>query len=107
MTVEPIGTTAAAVYITPAELREWGLTPETITAEAAAELARKALARAGMQAEGDIEIEAYHDPLGVLLFARIRAGEEHWFSFSGWEELLQGVQSLPRPRPDGLLGEWE
>ena len=69
MTIEPIGGETAAVYITPAELKQWGLTPETVTAESAAQLAREALSQAGMQADGTIEIEAYHDPLGLLLFA--------------------------------------
>ena len=107
MTIEPIGGEAAAVYITPAELKQWGLTPESVTAEAAARLAREALAQAGMETEGTIEIEAYHDPLGVLLFARVRTEGERWFSFDGLEELLQGIQSLPHPRPEGALALWE
>ena len=107
MTIEPIGGKTAAVYITPAELKQWGLTPETVTAEAAAQLAREALSQAGMHADGTIEIEAYHDPLGVLLFARIRTEGERWFSFDGLEELLQGVKCLPHPRPEGALARWE
>ena len=103
MTIEPIGGKTAAVYITPAELKQWGLTPETVTAETAAQLAREALSQAGMQADGTIEIEAYHDPLGVLLFARIRTEGERWFSFDGLEELLQGVKCLPNPRHEGAL----
>jgi len=106
MTMEPIGTSAAVIYITLAELRAQGLTPETMIAHDAAELARSALAEAGMQPEGKLEIEAYHAPLGVLLFVHIRA-EERWFSFDGLEELLQGVRVLPRPRPDGVLALWE
>lgn len=107
MTIEPISGKTAAVYITPAELKAWGLTPETITAEAAAELARKAFASVGMRAEGTIEIEAYPDALGVLLFARIRTGAEKWFSFDGLEELLRGVETLPHPRPEAALALWE
>ena len=106
MTMEPIGTSAAVIYITLAELRAQGLTPETMTAQAAAELARTALIETDMQAEGKLEIEAYHAPLGVLLFVHIRK-KERWFSFDGLEELLQGVQALPHPRPDGMLALWE
>ena len=107
MTIEPISAAAAAVYITPAELKARGLTPESLTAEAAAELARQAFAQAGLQTEGTIEIEAYHDPLGVLLFARIRDGGEAWYSFDGAEELLEAVRALPRPRPEAALAFWE
>lgn len=107
MTIEPISGESAAVYITPGELKAWGLTPETITAETAGELARKAFAAAGMKTEGTMEIEAYPDAMGVLLFARLRAETEKWFSFDGLEELLQGAQSLPRPRPEAALAQWE
>ena len=107
MTIQPIGSTSAALYITPADLRERGLTPEGLTLERALELTRDALAQEGLALEGAIEIEAYPGACGVLVFARVRPPERLWYSFGGLEPLLAAARSLPEPRPDAALFWWE
>lgn len=72
MTIQSIGSGSAVLYITAADLKERGLTPAQLTLEEALELARSAFAKSGMPLEGPIEIEAYPEACGVLVFARWR-----------------------------------
>lgn len=103
MTIQPIGTASVALYITPADLKAHGLTPAQLTLERALELTQAAFDDAGIALDGAIEIEAYPDACGVLVFARIHAPERLWLSFAGLEELLTAAHSLPAPCPDAAL----
>ncbi len=107
MTIEPIGSASVALYITPADLEQRGLTPQSITLEEALRLARQAFAEAGIAADGAIEIEAYPNVCGVLVFARVQSGRESWFSFEGLEEVLAAAHALPGPWPDATLTLWD
>ena len=107
MTIQPIGTASVALYITPADLKEHGLTPAGLTLERALELTHSAFQEAGITLEGSIEIEAYPEACGVLVFARIKIPERLWFSFDGLEPLLSAAQTLPVPRPDAALLWWD
>lgn len=103
MTIQPIGGASVALFITPADLKEHGLTPAQLTLERALELTRAAFDEAGMRLNGAIEIEAYPDACGVLVFARIQAPERLWFSFSSFEEVLAAVGALPASCPESEL----
>lgn len=103
MTIQPIGTASVALYITPADLKEHGLTPAQLTLERALELTQTAFDEAGIALDGAIEIEAYPDACGVLVFARVRPPERIWVSFGGLEELLSAAHSLPSPCPQAAL----
>ena len=103
MTIQSIGAGSAVLYITAADLKERGLTPAQLTLEGAMELARAAFAREGMPLEGPIEIEAYPESCGVLVFARVAPQPRQWFSFSGFEELLAAVRALPILCQDSAL----
>ena len=81
MTIQPIGSASVALYITPADLEARGLTPSELTLEEALELTRSAFRQAGLALEGTVEIEAYPERRGVLVFAHVRAPERTWFSF--------------------------
>ena len=107
MTIQPIGAASVALYLTPADLKEHGLTPESLTRELALTLTRDAFLRAGLPAEGPLEIEAYPDACGVLVFARVQSGRESWFSFEGLEEVLAAAHALPGPWPDATLTLWD
>ena len=107
MTIQPIGSTSVALYITPADLKEHGLTPAGLTLERALALTQSAFAEAGITLEGAIEIEAYPDACGVLVFARVKPARRLWFSFDSLEELLAGVQILPAPPEETALLWWE
>ena len=62
MTIQPIGSASVALYITPADLKEHGLTPAGLTLEQALELTRSAFRQAGM----DLASLAEH---GRMIFA--------------------------------------
>ncbi len=96
MTIQPIGLSNIALYITPADLEERGLTPEALTSERAMKLTREAFCKAGIQTQGTLEIEAYPSACGVLVFAHIVPPRRCWISFSSLEGLLSA------PIPPGL-----
>lgn len=106
MTIQPIGTTSMALYITPSDLEKHGLTPDGLTLERALELTQTAFEQAGLALDGTVEIEAYPDPCGVLVFAHVRAPERSWFRFDCLEDLLAAARSLPEPRPQADLVWW-
>lgn len=107
MTIEPIGSTSVALYITPADLRQRGFTPQSITLEGALALARQAFEEAGIATDGAIEIEAFPDVCGVLVFARVQPGGGTWYSFQSLEEVLSAAHALPSPWPDAALTLWD
>lgn len=100
MTIQPIGATSVALYLTPEDLRPHGVTPEELTQELALDLTRLAFAQAGICVEGGVEIDAYPDPWGVLVFARFQPPSLAWFPFPDLETLLDAARSL-----EGLSGE--
>lgn len=103
MTIQPIGAESMALYLTPADLRKHGLTPEGITQEVALNLTRGAFAQAGIPVEGPVEIEAYPDLWGVLVFARLQPPKQAWFTFDSLEALLTAARSLGPLCPDASL----
>lgn len=103
MTIQPIGATSVALYLTPDDLRPHGVTPEEMTQELALDLTRLAFAQAGIFVEGTVEIDAYPDPWGVLVFARFQRPQQVWFPFSSLEELLSAAQDLQDMDHDGDL----
>jgi len=94
MTIQPIGSASVALYITPADLKEHGLTPAGLTLERALAITQTAFHEAGITLEGSIEIEAYPDACGVLVFAHVRAPERAWFSFDELEPVVDAYRKL-------------
>ena len=107
MTIQPIGSASVALYITPADLKEHGLTPAGLTLERALAITQTAFHEAGITLEGSIEIEAYPENCGVLVFAHVRTEERSWFSFACLEDLAAAARCMPGPRPDAALFWWD
>ena len=107
MTIQPIGSAGVALYLTPADLREHGLTPAGLTLERAADLARSAFRQSGMEPEGPLEIEAYPGACGVLVFARVHMPPRAWFSFGSLAAAAAAARTLPAPPPDAALLWWD
>ena len=107
MTIQPISSASMAVYITQTDLEAWGLTPAELTLERALELTQAAFRQEGIPLEGTLEIEAYPEDCGVLVFAYVSVRKRLWFSFSELEHLLAAARSLPQPRPDAALLWWQ
>lgn len=107
MTIQTIGSASVALYLSPTDLRERGLTPSGLTLERALEITRSAFREAGITLDGSIEIEAYPDTCGVLVFAHVRPPERVWYSFETLDALLEAVHALSAPAPDAALSWWE
>ena len=103
MTIQPIGAASVALYLTPADLREHGLTPEELTRDAALTLTRAAFDQAGIAVEGALEIEAYPERCGVLVFARFQPPRRSWFTFPDLEAVLSAARSLADACPQADL----
>lgn len=103
MTIQPIGSASVALYLTPADLTPYGATPSGLTLEQALTLTRKACQQAGLALDGSVEIEAYPECCGVLVFAKVRPLGEHWFTFDDLEPLLQAALALRRAPADCAL----
>lgn len=107
MTIEPIGNASVALYLTPADLNRRGLSPGSLTLDQALELTREACGEAGIVLDGAVEIEAYPECCGVLVFAHIRPTGPCWFTFDDLEPLLQAALALRSTPLDAALWWWE
>lgn len=107
MTIQSIGAASVALYLTTADLKEHGLTPEDLSPERALELTRSACGEAGIDLDGSIEIEAYPGGCGVLVFAHIRPPQCYWFSFDSLDALLAAARILPDAPEAAALIWWE
>lgn len=107
MTLQPIGPAGAVLFVTPADLRPYGLAPGELTATLALKLARAACLEAGLPAEGGIELAAYPDPCGVLLFARFTPAAAAWFLFETAEDLIAAAHALAQGPPGAALHYYE
>jgi len=103
MTIQPISAASVAVYITPADLSRYGLTPAGLTLEQALSLTREACREAGITLEGPVEIEAYPECCGVLVFARKRPAGALWFTFEDIESVLSAALALRHTGVDAAL----
>ena len=99
MTIEPIGSAGVALYITAGDLNERGLAVEELTLEEILPMVRQAFEEAEITIDGAMEIEAYPNVCGVLVFARVKPGEAAWYSFDGLEEMLGAIRLMDRPLP--------
>lgn len=108
MTIQQISAASAALYITPADLKSRGIgSHHELTLDGALTLASDAFREAGIPLTGSIEIEAFPDSCGVLIFAHIRPPEREWLTFPDFEALLCALRTLPVPCREGALYWWE
>lgn len=106
MTIQPISAASAALYLTPADLRERGVCADELTAEHTLELTRDAFRQAGLPLEGSLEIETYPDKCGLLVFVHICPAQQTVWSFEDFESLLAAAAALGADEPDGALYWW-
>lgn len=107
MTIQPIGSASVALYITPADLKEHGLTPAGLTLERALAITQTAFHEAGITLEGSIEIEAYRMPAAFWCLPMSARRSGPGFSFDELEPVVAAARDLPAPRPDAALLWWE
>jgi len=103
MTIQSINDASVAVYLTPADLRVYHVTPAGLTPELARKVTQSACQRAGIVLEGSIEIEVFPESCGVLIFARVQPNGPTWFLFDGIEDVLSAALALRHAPPESAL----
>ena len=103
MTIEPIGAASIALYLTPADLREYGLTPGGLTLEQTLALTREACLRSTTPPAGDKAIEAHAGYRSIMVFAHIRPAGPLWFVFDSLEPLIGAALELHCTPVDAAL----
>jgi len=106
MTIQPISEVSVVLYLTPDDLQQRGLCAAELTAEQTLELTQTAFARSGLEPERILELEAYPEECGMLIFVYITPNRQSVWRFSDSETLLDGVAAL-REETDGALYWWE
>ncbi len=106
MTIEPIGVTGVALYISPADLRRRNLDPENLPFRAVLDLAREVFWEAGITIEGTIEVERIPGVNGLLVFARTCPRGEPWYVFDRPGDLLGAARALGDRWSDARLTLW-
>lgn len=97
MTIQAISSSALALYLTPCDLQARGLDPGELDLSQAMALAREACQSAGLPLPEPLEIEAYPDEAGILVFAQLRPIPPLVFSFARLPDLLDALAQLPEP----------
>ena len=106
MTIQPISEVSIVLYLTPDDLRKQGLCAAELTAEQTLELTRTAFACSGLESERILELEAYPEESGMLIFVYIAPTQQSVWRFPDSEALLGGVAAL-NENSDGTLYWWE
>ena len=107
MTIHPIGTSSIALYLSPSDLEERGLTGDTFSDKAALTLTRALCREAGICLEGTLEVDAYPGGDGLLVFAYVRPPRQIWFIFDSLPTLCAAARSLPALPPSAALFWWK
>ena len=106
MTIQPISDVSVVLYLTPDDLRRQGLSAGALSAGQTLELTRQAFAQSGLSSEHILELEAYSEECGVLVFVYISPVCQSVWRFFDSEALLGGVAAL-KEESDGALYWWE
>ena len=106
MTIQPIGPDSALLYLSPADLREKGLSGMELTPAQILPLCRAACRSADLDPEGPAELEMFPGEAGALIFLRVRPARHLWCCFADLEDLTAAVRARPDPPPEAVLYWW-
>ncbi|MBQ1352097.1 MAG: adaptor protein MecA [Oscillospiraceae bacterium] len=107
MTIQQINSASIAVYLSPKDLADHGYLADGLTIQQAFHITRLACEKLGFSPAGILEIEAFPNSCGVLVFATLHENCHMLFHFSDLETLLSAVAALPSPFPNASLTYWE
>ncbi|MFQ8760044.1 MAG: hypothetical protein ACLSAF_12105 [Intestinimonas sp.] len=103
MTIQPIGAASRGVSTSPRRPAGARPHPRGSHRGAGPSVSPEAFSQAGISVEGTLEIEAYPELCGVLVFARFQPPRRLWFTFRSLEEVLAAARALGNPAPEGDL----
>ncbi len=103
MEIQMIKDGVLAAFVSHDELTERGLSDGRFNSESAHDIAREALFESGERNIGEIEVDAYINGCGLMLFAAVRKEGKSAVKFSSLEALLSYVACLPRDTESRLV----
>ena len=103
MTILPLSESSIAIFLEPSELEYTGVSTQSFDADAASPLVHSALAEAGIALDGNLEIEAFSNSEGVLMFARVIPQKPAFCVFDRLEELIMAATSIHDAPADSSL----
>ena len=107
MTILPIGADSTALFFTCSDLIQQGLHVESLTEENTINLTREALLKTAFSFSGELNLEAYANSCGLLVFAYVSDRAQFVWNFSDFETLLSAVHCVNSGRAEGALYSWK
>lgn len=105
MTIQPISTVSAALYLSRGDLLERGLCAGELTDEHTLELTREAFRLAGLSPERIAGLETFQEKDSLLIFIHMAPPRQTVWRFSQWESLLSAVALCETE--EGALYQWD
>lgn len=103
MTIQPISAASTVLYLTPADLSEYDLCAEELTAQQILNLTGDILRQTWIFPSAPPELEVFPAECGLLIFIHI--GNEIWM-FLDFEALLSAILTLEHECSDCRLFWW-
>lgn len=106
MKVQTINESSIAVFLDVNELNSRGIQPENLNSSATISLAKQAFSDLGVTVDGMIDVDAYINGQGVMVFASLRGPGCDVFEiyrFNDLEDLIGGAHALAEQAPATLL----
>ncbi len=103
MEIQMIKDGVIAAFVDHEELIKRGLSDGRFNSESAHDIAREAFFESGERGFSEIEVDAYINGCGLLLFAAVRKGGKCAVKFNSLEALLSYVACLPRDTESRLV----
>ena len=97
MKIQTIGESSIAVYMDLAELNSRGIEPDKLNSSSTISLARQAFTDLGVKADGAIDVDAYINGQGVMVFASLRSPAcdvSTLYRFENLEDMIGAAHSL-------------
>lgn len=107
MTILPIGADSTALFFTCSDLMEQGLQVDSLTEENTITLTRDALLRTALPLSGKLNLEAYANSCGLLVFAYLSEKAHYVWRFPDFETLLSAVHCMNSGHTEGTLYRWK
>lgn len=103
MNIMPLGDSSIAIFIDSADLDGVGLESSELDLDVASPLVTTAFLEAGISLDGNMEIEAYSNAEGILVFARVIPSCPIFCTFDRLENLLSAVSQVTYAPPNSKL----
>ena len=106
MTILSFGTDRTTLFFTCTDLSEQGLCIDNLTEENTVSLTRNALLQTDLSFSGELELDVYANPGGLLVFAHLAQQQQFVWYFPDFETVLCAAQAIPTDHANSCLYRW-